>query len=225
MGTQFEPAQPTQQSDRSERQILHDDTMAFANGKGPILSRADQHLAQGGQRAHDLSHFPSNEELLQQLRTDTRKWETAQTKEDAKPQPDFPSAQHRASEFTDHERGILNDKRRVAAYTPEQLRDIGQIADGVQHHNSKELQAVAQRYGGDPEKISELQAGVKLELERRHLDTQYSVGVGIDQAKSGEEQPYIRVESRNASTSREYDGPSSPAKSRFELDPIVKSFE
>jgi len=215
MGSEVQTGQKT--DTRSDRQITHDQAIAFADGHGPILSRADQHKALAGSRPHDSAHFPSNEELLRQLRTDAHKWE--HTPEQLNAWTENP--QHRASAFTDHEQAILQDNKQVAAYTPAQLRDIGQIVDGVQHHNPKDLQAVVARYGGDPAKIRDLNRGIQLELERRHLDKQFSAGTGLVTDGKDHVAPVLFVGKQSGGRPIEYDGPPSPSKPNpaFTLDP------
>lgn len=178
----------------------------FSKGHGPILSREDQRVALGSRNAHS-DHLPSNESLLDQLRVDARKYEREAP--NSLRGLESPQAYHerqlRIREIRDHETGIAMEFDKVKNYTPQQLKDIGDLADAAQ--DPKKLQEIMKRFT-DPEKFTDLQEGLRLEMERRH--SHFSLGTGFHTNEKGERIATLYVTNNKTNAFKEYDGPAQP---------------
>jgi hypothetical protein len=201
---------------RNPEEKLHEKVSSFANGNGPILSRADQHMAlqdphKGRDTAH--KHLPSNEDLLGQLRIDAKGFESNVPKSlTGFNMPKNAEQLLKTVEgIQDGERDIAKKMEQVKNYSPQQLKDIGDIANAV--HNPLHMKEVMKRFD-DPAKLAELQSGLHLEMERRGgkvdlISTMNESGTGGTKAlllvrdpKSGQCQIYEGPVKKSGSTTK-----------------------
>ena len=141
----------------------------FAHSSGPILSPAEQKLALGAPSG-DLKHFPSNEGLLEQLRTEAKKY----VDESVPAQVNSLKGWHpdeEVSDITDQidssDRAYLRGMERIKNYTASDLKDIGDLANAA--NNPSQLSKIMQRFH-DAKSFASLEDGMSLELIRRGLN-------------------------------------------------------
>ncbi len=188
---------------------IHSAVASFASGTGPILSRADQTLALHAGKSDSASaahHLPSNEDLLQQLRRDAKQYEehdAPRSLEGLRSPYQYNAYHHAVLDIYSHERGILSERDKVAKYTPEQLKDIGDIANAA--NDPAKLKEIMKRFS-DPQKLLDLQEGLRLEEERR--GNKIDIGTGFYTNDAGQRVPYLRVSNIGSNSSRTYDGPA-----------------
>jgi hypothetical protein len=191
--------------DRPET-VVHNQVDAFAQGHGPILSRADQTLALQSHRGREsTAHLPSNEGLLEQLRRDTKKFEADAPKSLAGLESPYRYSERsrQVESIEAHESGILQTRDQVQKYTPEQLKDIGDLVDAV--HDPAKLKGVMSRFT-DAEKFTELAQGVMLEEERRGMKT--DIGLGYYTNKQDQTVASLSVSNPRTGSVRNFDGPA-----------------
>ncbi|HEY9681931.1 MAG TPA: hypothetical protein V6C86_10155 [Oculatellaceae cyanobacterium] len=192
MGQQAEVSHPTV---LSEREQMYKAVDTFAHGTGPILSKNDQRIALGAKPGNS-EHLPSNESLLEQLRTNAKHYEdvVAPASLKGKDSPSQYSEYSRAVEEIDsHTRGILSEMDQVRSYSAQQLRDIGDLANAG--YDPKKLHDVMQRFA-NADYFTSLEPGLQLELQRRGRDP-LDIGTSWHRNEHDERVPTLEATSRS----------------------------
>jgi len=153
--------------------------MAFADSKGAILNRKDQHIALGASSKHpDSPHFASNEILLEQLRRKAS-LESMDMIGGLIGDPKAKAAHEQEKREMEH--SFVQAKREIAKLTPAQLKDIADIASAAHDKHFDDLAKIVKGYANKPQEFAALNAGLQLEFQRRGIGAEVAASVGTNE--------------------------------------------
>ena len=178
---------PAATTPEGAEQAEHKEFMAFADSTGAILKPADQHIALGSSAKHKGSpHFASSEVLLEQLRR-TAALESMDMVGGLIGNPKDRAAHYQEKHETEH--SILQAKRDLEKLTPEQLKNIADIASAAHDRRFDDLVKMMKGYENNPTEFAALNTGLQLEFKRRGINADVSAQVGTNEKN----QPVARL--------------------------------